>query len=310
MTNGVNLRNPERLRCFIEVAERLSFSRAAEHLHLSQPAVSRYIKELERATGRRLFDRIGRKVALTEAGSSLLERAKSVQTALDEFEAEAAGLAHTVRGPLTLGGSTVWEYLLPAAIGTFRAKYPNVTISLTVGNTAQIVDLMTDAQLHLGFVGEAPQGRLLEVTQVTEDQLVVIAPPEHELAGKRRVAPKALNGQPFVQREAASATARLAARYLASLSITPGSILELGSHEAVKAGVRAGLGLGMLSRYAIVEELALGTLTQIKLQAPPCNRPLYVLRNPHRSRSHAQSAFVAHVISTFKGGGVITANVP
>ena len=294
------LANIERLNCFVEVADTLSFSRAAQNLHLSQPAVSRYIKELERATGTRLFDRVGRKVALTETGALLLERARKVKQSVEELEADAEGLSGRMAGQLQLGGSTVWEYLLPRVIGSFTSAHPGIRIMLAVANTGEIIDWLDQSRIHLGFVGDAPGGRSLDATPIAEDRLVIVAPAQHPLAKRRKVRPADLSGFAYVQREANSATARIAARYLAELGVVPQTTLELGSHEAVKSGVRAGLGLGIISRYAIAEEVALGSLVEIRLDAPPCLRPLYVLRNPARAYSAPQKAFIAHVLTAFR----------
>jgi DNA-binding transcriptional LysR family regulator len=302
--------NTDRLQCFIEAAQLRSFSRAAERLHISQPAVSRHIRELEEALGTPLFHRAGRAVALTEAGHSFLVMARRVTDAAAALEMESQELAEDVAGLLKLGGSTVWEYILPVPMGQFRSEFPRAQLQLTVANTGQIIDLMLERQIHLGFVGEAPKEKDLTVTPVAVDELIIVAPAGHALARGVPVQPKELGSHPFLQREADSATARFARRYLAEMGVNPRTALELGSHEALKAGVRAGLGLGMLSRFSVTHELASGALAEVRLDAPPCQRPLYVLQDPARPASRPEKEFLTRLSKYLRSGMRVSPRSP
>ncbi len=299
--------NTDRLQCFIEAAEARSFSRAAERMQITQPAVSRHIRELEETVGTSLFHRTGRNVTLTEAGHGFLALAKKVVAAVETMESEAGALSEGLSGVLRLGGSTVWEYILPTPIGLFRRQFPRMHIGLTVGNTGNVIELIIAKRIHLGFVGEAPKEKDLSVTPIAVDELIIVAPPGHPLGGRRRVDPKELDGAPFIQREADSATARVASRYLAELGAAPDVALELGSHEALKAGVRAGFGVGMISRYSVANELASGALEEVLIEAPPCRRPLYVLQDPSRPVSPAEREFLQRLGGFLRATGATAA---
>ncbi|MBI4202257.1 MAG: LysR family transcriptional regulator [Chloroflexi bacterium] len=296
--------NLERLSCFIEVARCQSFSRAAENLYISQPAVSRHIKELEQAVGTTLFDRAGRRVALTEVGNGMLVLAERVQEAVTEIETWVAEGSGKLSGALKIGCSAVWEYLLPEFMGSFKGLHPGVTPSLMVANTGQVIRQMQSLDIHLGFVAEAPREQDLDVMPVGEYELVVIASPEHPLAQGTVIAPAELAHYPFLMRESDSATAMFAGMYLAELGVTIHAAMELGSHQALKAGVRAGYGLGIISELAVRDELALGVLKRVSVDSPPWKRSLYILRNPARGYSPLQKAFINHVGESLRLQGV------
>ena len=299
---SLGLWNLSRLRFFLEAAESLSFSKAAARLRVSQPAVSRQIKELEGAVGVRLFERVGRGMALTEAGYTLLTHARRVREALEELEADMSAMHGTMAGTLLLGASTVWEYLLPNPMGSFKAAHPRVSLSLAMGNSAQVMDMLGQNKIHLAFVGEPPHGGDFDPVFEMEDEIAVVAAPDHRLAQSGPIAPGRLIGEPFVLREPESATAHAATRYLEGLGVSPVVALELGGHEAVKAAVRAGFGLGMVSTHAVRHELASGALARVQLQAPPCKRPLFVLRRRSRPYSPVQKAFVSHLAGGLGAG--------
>lgn len=290
------LANLHRLRAFIEAAECLSYSGAARRLGISQPAVSGHIRRLERLTGAPLFIRDGHKVALTEAGHALLRQAKRVESSVQEMQELMAGLQGTIAGHLVLGASTIWEYLLPELMAGFREVHPQVSMELIVGNSSRIVELMLERRMHLGFTGDDGGRADLEAIPVMESEIVLVAAPDHPLAGRAEVAPESLAGLPFVFREADSATAKIASQYLESLGVVPGPVVEFGSHEALKGAVRAGFGLGMLSRAAVQQELATGSLRLVHVQGPPCLRQLYVLRSRSRPQRAARDAFLGYVV--------------
>ena len=289
------MRNLHRLSVFVAVAESASFSKAARRLRVSQPAVSRQIKDLESAVGAPLFDRTGRRVALTEAGSKLLWHAKLVRESVEAMEMDMESIDGGLSGLLQLGASTVWEYQLPGIMGAFSQDHSRLTLSLAIGNSRHIVERLLERDIHLGFVGDEPHIPKIEATSMGKDELVIVAPAAHPLARKSLVAPSALRGVPFVHREADSATAQISRRYLDGMGIKTQTVMEMGSHEAVKLAVQTGVGLGMLSKFAVQQELRSGALRQVRLRAPPCTRPLYWLRNTTRPFSVVQQAFVRYV---------------
>jgi DNA-binding transcriptional LysR family regulator len=287
------------LRTFLAVADNGSFSIAAERLFVTQPAVSKQIKELEERVGAPLFDRGGR-LGLTEAGYTLLERAHQAHELIEALESvlEEVGDA---RGHLELGASSVWEYILPPLMGQFQSQHPEVDMGLKVSNSEQIAGLVSRREAHLGFVGARASDKTLEAIAVAEDELLVIAPPGHPLVGGPAVSPSWLHGQVFIQRDRESATAQLSKQYFKDLGVEPKVVMELGSDEAVKAVVQQGYGLAMVSAFSVSQEVLSGTLGAIALDAPPCVRRLYAIRDASRKPSKIQELFLLYVSESCAG---------
>lgn len=284
-----------RLRTFLAVAENLSFSRAARQLVVSQPFVSRQVKELEQIVGCRLFERKGRRISMTEAGQAFFLNAVKVRESLQELESSIHSFGDGLAGLLQLGGSSAWEYLLPEHMGTFKRAYPRISVALTVGGTAEIIQHMLDSRIHLGFVPLAPRESQIEAIWLTNENLAIVGAPSHALADGRRHPPGDLKHVPFVAGIPGAITEELADRYLQALGVERAVAMRLGSHEAIKQAVRAGVGVAILSRYALLEELGNGALVEVHLDAPPCTRPLYAIRNRSTFFSPAQQAFLAHL---------------
>ena len=295
------LRNLNYLVAFVHVAQARSFSGAAPRLSLTQPALSRQVKELERAVGARLFDRTRYGVAPTEAGYALLRLAEKVLESVQELETAVLGMAGDLGGLLRIGGSTVWEYLLPGLLGGFQIAHPRVTVDLVIGNSRQVMGLLLEDEVHLAFIGEDPVDKRLEAIFVVGDELVIIAPPGHELASGGPVPPSGWRKCRLCIGRLIRRPRRSPPRTWRECGARPHAVMELGSHEAIKAAVRAGLGLGMISRCAVQQELASGTLTQVVLNIAPCIRPLYAVRNRTRPLSPVQRAFIGHAVEAHAG---------
>ena len=297
----MDLSNVNRLRVFVKVAEVLSFTRAAEELFVTQPAISRAIKELEEAIGAPLFDRIGHGVALTEAGHSLLRYARRVTSLVAEMEAAMEGVSEEVSGDLKLGANTVWEYLLPQVMGDFKKAHAKVYVSMTVASIVQVMTMVRENRVHLGFSVETPQDPELEVVPVLEEELIIVAAPGHPLAAHRTLHASDVQGPlPFVHALTWSGSAHPSRDYLEALGFRPVTVIELDTYESIKRAVRSGIGLGMVSKIAVLEELASGDLVELSLEAPPRKRALIALRNRGRPVSAAQKAFLAHVIAALR----------
>lgn len=299
-----------RLTAFIEVGECLSYSKAATRLGISQPAVSNHIRKLEALSGTELFRRNGHSIMLTEAGHALLRQAKRVEASVREMQELIVTLQREVAGHLIIGASAIWEYVLPEVMARFQRVYPRVSMELVVGNSGRIIELMIQRRMHLGFTGDEGGQSDLDAVPIMENEMVVVAPPGHPLVGRPLVAPSELAGQPLVLREANSATARIAAHYLDTLGVTPGSVVEFGSHEALKAAVRAGFGLGMVFKAAVQQELAAGSLGLVHLQAPPCIRQLYMLRSRFGAEASVRKAFFDYVATYLTPQGWRSGGVP
>jgi DNA-binding transcriptional LysR family regulator len=297
ITLSYDIWNPKtlrQLRTFLAVADNRSFSVAAERLFVTQPAVSKHIKELEERLGAPLFDRGGR-LSLTVAGYALLERAQQARGLMEALELVLEEAGDARGGHLELGASSVWEYILPPLMGQFQSQYPEVSMGLKVSNSEQIAALVSGREVHLGFVGARTDDKSLEAIAVAEDELLVIAPPGHPLAGGCAVSPGSLHRQVFIQRDRDSATAQLSKQYFRELGVDPHVVMELGSDEAVKATVQQGYGLAMVSAFSVSQEVLSGTLGVVVLNAPPCVRRLYAIKDATRKPSKIQELFLLHV---------------
>lgn len=282
------------LRVFTAVAEAGSFSRAAELLFMSQPAVSKLVRELEQQVGLALLDRSARPVRLTEAGEVLLAHARRIFA--DESAAERAldQLRELGAGSLAVGASsTIGIYLLPPAIARFHRRHPRVRLFLDIGNTQQVVQHLRAATLDVAFVEGPVEGEGLDVTPWRGDELVVVAPPDHPLAAGEPVTLGRLLEEPFVLREPGSGTREVIELALrergAALSVT----LELGSTEAIKRAVAAGMGLAIVSVATVTTELAAGGLRRLRVPELPLPRQLTRLTVVGRPPSPALRALLA-----------------
>ncbi len=256
-----------RLVVFRAVAEQCSFRKAAEELYLTQPAVSLQIKALEEDLGVQLFDRTGSRIALTEAGKTLLEYARQVNTLLTEAEHRIAALSGEHAGHLALGASTtIAQYVLPRLLGDFRREHPRVQPTLISGNTEQIVSAVVQQQIDLGLIEGPAHSRDLKTEPFLVDELVLIVPAAHEWAERATITSAEITATPLLMRERGSGTRRIVEMALqrhhvgrASLNI----VMELDSTEAIKSAVDAGLGAGFVSRWAIAKDMRVGSSFRI-----------------------------------------------
>ena len=288
--------NPTHLAAFRAVAAAGGFVKAAECLGVSQPAVSAQVRELERDVKAKLFDRTPRGARLTAAGDLLLQYAERLAALEADARDALADLSAVRRGRLAVGASTtVGVYLLPGVLGRFREAHPDVRLEPFVGNTDAVQRRLLDGTLDLGLTeGDAPaDADGLTVRVFARDELVVIAPPTHPLAKKRRPAAADLNGLPLIVREPGSGTRAVVEHALAAAKVTPGDLLTLGHTEAIKRAVAAGLGISVLSELAVRQESADGRLAVLRPAGLRLRRPLHLLTVAGRSPSPAAAAFVA-----------------
>jgi len=265
-----------RLQVFHAVARHLSFTRAAEALHMTQPAVTFQVRQLEEHFNTRLFDRGHNRIALTDAGRRGFDHAERILELHAQMESEVRALTGEVSGVLLVGASTtIAEYVLPTLLGEFARRYPAVRLSLRVSNTEGIVWLVEENEIDLGVVEGPVQNGQLAVEECMQDRLVAVMPPGHALARRDRVEPGDLLAHPFVAREEGSGTREVILDYLRLNGHDPEGLdiaLELGSPESIKGAVAAGMGISVLSRSTLAKELALGSLCQAELE-PPLARP-------------------------------------
>ena len=279
-----------RLQVFHKVAQLLSFTKAAESLHMTQPAVTFQVRQLEEYFNTRLFDRTHNRISLTEAGERVFGYADRIFSLYAEMENSVRDLTGEVSGVLLLGASTtIAEYMLPALLGDFKAKYPEVSIRLQVANTDGIVSMIENNIIDLGVVEAPVTNKNLVVETCRMDRMVLVVPPRHPLADRKQVQITELLAYPYICREEGSGTREVmleAMNIAGAASQDMNIVMELGSPEAVKGAVEAGMGVSILSRATIDKELKLGSLVAIELEQP-VERPFSFVHQKQKFRLRA-----------------------
>ncbi len=279
-----------RLQVFHSVARHLSFTKAAEALHMTQPAVTFQVRQLEEQFNTRLFDRTHNRISLTEAGDRVYHYAKQIFELYSRMEGEVRELTGGVSGVVILGASTtIAEYMLPSLLGAFKRKFPDVVIRLQVSNTEGIVAMVEDNAVDLGVVEGPVPNKSLVAEIFRMDKLVAVLPPEHVLAGSGSVPVAEVLQHPFISREEGSGTREVTIDYLRDAGLEPADltlVMELGSPESIKGAIEAGMGISILSRSTIAKELRLGTLTGVELD-PPLERPFFFIHRKQKFRVRA-----------------------
>ena len=249
------------LQVFEAVARLLSYTRASEELYLSQPTVSLQIKKLEADIGLPLTEQIGKKVSLTEAGRSLYQTSKDILDSLNRFEMEIDDLKGLQTGQLRISVVTTANYFAPRLIGRFTQKYPGVTVSLDVGNREHILDRMSQNMDDLYLIGKPPESSELDFQPYLANPMVVVAPVDHPMAGRKKIALKAIAEQPFIIREPGSGTRIAVERLFAEHGYSLNIRMELGSNESIKQGITGGLGIAVISQHTLTR----GDLTELTI---------------------------------------------
>ncbi|MGV3719763.1 MAG: LysR substrate-binding domain-containing protein [Actinomycetota bacterium] len=266
------------LRVFVEAARRGRFGQAAEALFVSAPAVSKSVSDLERQVGMELFERIGRRTQLTEAGKLLLPHAERIMTELADAERGIATLRGGETGRLRIGASsTPGIYLLPEILGGFRRGHSGAEIALEIGDTRSVLTRIIDGSIDIGVLGEAEFPAGLSVEAFCDDILMLILPPSHPLAGRKRIDLAALTSEQFVLREPGSRTREVLERALRVRGFAPKVIMELDNTEAVKKAVMAGLGVSFVSEHALSLETAAGVLLSRRVAGLDLERSLHTV---------------------------------
>ncbi|MHC4548511.1 MAG: selenium metabolism-associated LysR family transcriptional regulator [Planctomycetota bacterium] len=285
------------LEVFVALLERGSFTRAAQHLQLSQSTVSGHVADLERRLGVRLVERERSGVQPTAAGDALLRPAREVLQAERNARMAVEELAGLLKGTLVVGGSTIpASYLLPEIFARFHAAHPGVALRLWTGDSREILERVGNADVEVGVVGAPPGGADLESTRIGEDRLTLILPPDHELAARATITVSQLLAHGLVMREEGSGTRAATERALTEL-LGPKRVGELrvasevGSTEAVKAAVRAGLGLAFVSSLSVGDELESGKLASVRVRGFDVKRSFFLVTRPESLLSPAARAF-------------------
>ena len=292
-----------RLQVFYTVAKQLSFTKAAELLYMTQPAVTFQVKQLEEHFNTRLFERSHSKITLTPAGEVAMEYAERILNLSSEMDTRLGELTGQISGTLLVGASTtIAEYMLPRLLGDFKAQYPNVHARLMVANSEAIEAKIADHTLDVGLI-EAPSHHPQLMSHVCcEDELVAICSPKHAVAQYTSITPVQLAELPYVSRESGSGTREVMDDYFRKNGVQPEDlhiVMELGSREAIKGAVEAGLGIAIVSRATIQKEIKLGDLIAIPLE-PRLNRPLSMVNAKEKFRSRLLQTFLEFVINALK----------
>lgn len=284
-----------RLQVFHAVAKHLSFTKAAETLFMTQPAVTFQIKHLEEHLHTRLFDRAQGRISLTPEGLLAFEYAEKILALSADLETRLREISGKVAGPLHIGASmTIGEYLLPQLIGKFTAAFPGVVPNLFVGNSEAVQERVVENMLDLGFIEGDSYSGSLESEVCCGDELQVVCAPTHPLAKEVCADSSCLTRYPYVSREVGSGTRAVIDHYLQQVGIPPESmnmVVELGSPEALKGLVATGMGFAIMSRVIAEKEVQLGLLVQVPL-GPQLKRNFSVVYAKDRFRSSLVTAFL------------------
>jgi DNA-binding transcriptional LysR family regulator len=290
-----------RLRIFVAVARTGSFTRAAEELDLRQPTVSQQIQVLERGLRTRLFERLGRGIQLTTAGTALLGYAERILELVDEAQAatrEAAGLAHRT---LRLGaGNTLATYILPDLLARLRWEQPDVVVQITVGNTNQLIDAVIDHRVELALVGSPIMDNRLAIHPFLRDELVVIVPPDRPWTGRTTIALEEMWSHTLLMREPGSALQASLREILRLHEVEPEHTITLGNLEAIKRSVEAGLGISIVPEIAVRREVQVGTLQALTITNQLDERSFNYIYRHDRVLSPPARIFAALVEKPFE----------
>jgi len=288
------------LAVFEATARLGSFTRAAEELFITQPTVSSQIKHLTSVVGLPLFEQIGKRLYLTEAGKELMITSQEIFHRLDNFEMKIADLKGTKQGKLRLGVITTAKYFIPRILGSFCEQYPGIDVSLNVTNHQQMEKRMLENQDDLYILSQPPEELDLSSQPFLENPLVVIARSDHPLALKKNIPIKKLNGEPFIMREEGSGTRSAVEELFALNRVNVAVRLELGSNEAIKQAIAGGLGISVLSQHTLISQNPNPELTILDVQHFPIRRRWYAAHLSGKRLSVIAQAFLEYLIEKSK----------
>lgn len=285
------------LETFCRVASLKSFSKAAEDLFITQPTVSGHILTLEKSLSIRLFDRTGREVRLTKAGEIFYRYALKILASRKELINALSEFSQGIRGELSLGASTIpGEYLLPKLMGDFKKEHPHFVISLRIADTREIVQYVLEGTVEFGLTGAKLNHSSLHYEKYTEDEIIVVSPPDYSLSRKKRVEMEDLMREPWIIREEGSGTQMAVEKMLRKRGKSLKQFhvaMEMGSTSSLKEGVKAGLGLAFISKRAAEEELNRRLLLRIDVEGiDPILRQIYIVSHRGRTLSPIGMAFL------------------
>ncbi|MBL1320359.1 MAG: LysR family transcriptional regulator [Methylophaga sp.] len=281
---------------FEMVAQNLSYTRAAELLYLSQPAVSMQIKQLESEVEMPLFERLGKKLFLTEAGDELLVYARNISQQLVELDDVLNEIRGSERGRLTIAVATTANYFALKLLGEFYKRFSRTIISFDVTNRESLLNHLNDNTADMVIMGQPPEGLDVEATYFLDNPLVVIAPKGHRLANEKQIPLSVLQQETFIMRENGSGTRIAVKRFFEESGYSISSVMEMSSNEAINQAVEAGLGLGIVSRHTLELELALDRLEILDIESFPIMRHWYLVHRKGKRLTALMNAFKRLVV--------------
>lgn len=257
------------LRVFGTVARHQSMTRAARELHMTQPAVSIQVKQLQEAIGIPLIEVIGHRIHLTEAGVHLQKMHEVVSDEIASFRETVSQLRGGLEGSLTISAASTAKYFLPYLLGEFQRRYPKIRISLKVNNRDEVLAHLNSNEFDLAVLSQVPDDRFLESFPFLENPLVICSAPGHPLAGQSRLTLSQLKNEPFIYREPGSGTRMVLERHLKDHGISVSPVMELATNEAVKQAIMAGIGISLISGLSLANEVRLGKISVLDVQGLP-----------------------------------------
>lgn len=288
------------LRVFEAVARHKSFTRAAEELFLTQPSVSMQVKQLAKSVGMPLFEQVGKRLYLTEAGEELLGTCRDIFDRLSQFEMTVADLQGLKQGQLKLSVITTAKYVIPRLLGPFCQRYPGIDISLKVTNHEGLQERLNDNLDDLYILSQPPATPDVFCQEFLDNPLVVLAPMNHPLASQKNIPIEQLNGEPFIMREPGSGTRQAVQKMFEDRGVTVKVRLDLGSNEAIKQAIAGGLGISVLSRHVLTLDGWQNQLTILDVEGFPIPRQWYAIYPSGKQLSVVARTFFEYLLNEGK----------
>jgi LysR family transcriptional regulator, low CO2-responsive transcriptional regulator len=285
------------LQVFEAIARNGSFTKAAEELFLTQPTVSQQMRQLTKTIGMPLFEQIGKRIYLTDAGKAVLNVSKDISEHFALLEMTIADMKGLKQGNLRLAAITTAEYFVPRILGPFRHKYPSINISLQIANSKQILERMSHNLDDLYFMGRPPQHLDINVRPFLENPLVVIAPRNHPLAEEKNISLQVLAQEPLIMRESGSGTRIAVEQFFAENHLQMKVEMEISSNEAIKQAVMGGLGLAILSLHSLTLEGKNGPLVVLDVEGFPIQKHWYVIHPATKQLSVVAETFLEYLLT-------------
>ncbi len=294
----IKIRNAtfRQLQVFEAIAKNNSFTAAAEELHLTQPTISAQVKKLTDIVGMPLFEQIGKRIFLTDVGHELLKTCHGVFERLAEFQMVVSDIKGIKEGNLRVSGVTTAEYFAPRILGSFCKKYPGINVSLEVTNRQRVLERLEQNLDDIYIVGQAPAEREIHRIPFLANPLVILAPPNHSLAGKKDIPIEALAKENFIMREPGCGTFGSIDRLVKERGFSFRSSMWLGSNEAIKQAVIGGLGISLLSAYALVHEIRDGEVAVLDVEGFPVEDQWYLCYPKGKQLSVVAKAFAEYIL--------------